>query len=137
MDYTQGFPGGGYFSLAFRLGNRPAAFGTTSRRLELQPVMHPAAASQPLQVSRMPDGRRMLRLHAPAARRVEVMGDFTNWKAVLLVPAGSGWWTATITAQPGMYQLNVRLDEGEWTVPAGTLATVDEFGTPVGVLAIR
>jgi hypothetical protein len=137
VDYTQGYPGGSYFSLAFRWGDRPAAFGTDSRRADLQPVGNSAPASPTLQVSLMPNGRRMLRLHAPGARSVEVMGDFTEWKAVGLNPATGGWWTTTVAVQPGMYQLNIRLNDGEWTVPAGTLAAVDEFGTPVGVLVIR
>jgi 1,4-alpha-glucan branching enzyme len=85
----------------------------------------------------MPNGRRTIRVHAPAARSVEVMGDFTAWQPLALTPASGGWWTATLAIAPGTYQLNVRVNGGGWDVPAGVLETVDEFGARVGLLVLR
>jgi 1,4-alpha-glucan branching enzyme len=85
----------------------------------------------------MPNGGRTIRLHAPGARSVEVMGDFTNWQPFTLTTAPDGWWIAARPIDPGRYQLNVRVDGAAWSVPAGVPETVDEFGTPVGVLDLR
>jgi 1,4-alpha-glucan branching enzyme len=85
----------------------------------------------------MLNGRRTIRLHAPGARNVEVMSDFTEWQALGLRPVAGGWWTTTTAIRPGVYQLNVRVNGGEWDAPAGVPVTVDEFGTRVGVLILR
>jgi hypothetical protein len=38
---------------------------------------------------------------------------------------------------PGVHRLNVRLDGGEWVVPAGARPEPGEFGGAVGVIVLR
>jgi 1,4-alpha-glucan branching enzyme len=79
---------------------------------------------------------RTIRLRAPSARRVEIVGDFTRWQAVSLSPAGDGWWTVTLPIAAGTYQANIRVDGGAWLVPPGATALADEDGGIVGVLVL-
>ncbi|HEX8849806.1 MAG TPA: glycogen-binding domain-containing protein [Gemmatimonadaceae bacterium] len=81
-------------------------------------------------------GQRIVRLRAPGARRVEVAGDFTSWQPVALVGQGDGWWTATVPIAAGTYEMNVRVDGGEWLSPPGLTTLADEAGGVVGVLVV-
>jgi 1,4-alpha-glucan branching enzyme len=83
------------------------------------------------------DGRRRLRVQAPAARLVEVSGDFTDWEPVRLTRAADGWWEARLPIAAGLHQLNVRVDGGEWLVPPGLSRRADGLGGLVGVLLVR
>lgn len=128
VDFTQGYPGGRYLSLTIRLGERPTT-------VLLRPSTPPAGPR--MRVTSAPNDRRAVRVYAPAARSVEMMGDFTAWQAVALNRANDGWWIVTLPIAPGRYQLNVRVNGGTWDVPSGTLDAVDEFGARVGVIDIR
>lgn len=79
---------------------------------------------------------RTIRVRAPAARRVEIIGDFTSWQPAALSPAGNGWWTVTLPIAAGTYEANIRVDGGAWLVPPGTTALADEDGGTVGVLVV-
>jgi hypothetical protein len=39
--------------------------------------------------------------------------------------------------KPGKYQMNLRIDGGNWLVPPGLLSMSDEFGGTVGLLVIE
>ncbi len=78
-----------------------------------------------------------LRVNAPDARSVEINGDFTNWIPAQLAPAGGGWWSSTFPIKSGKYQMNIRVNGGQWIVPPGLLSMVDEFGGTVGLLVIE
>jgi hypothetical protein len=67
---------------------------------------------------------------------VEISGDFTNWTPVPLKLGSNGWWDVTLPIGPGKYQMNLRLDGGEWLVPPGLLSMLDEFGGKVGLLVV-
>jgi hypothetical protein len=137
VDFTQGYPGGRYFSVALRFGTRPTTAVLRSPG-EAAPSALPSGAAGPrLEVASLPNGRRTIRVHAPAARGVEVMGDFTAWQPLALTRVQGGWWTATLVIAPGTYQLNVRVDGGTWDVPTGALEKVDEFGARVGIVTLR
>jgi hypothetical protein len=73
----------------------------------------------------------------PAADRAEVMGDFTDWNPRPLVRTGDGRWAYEGVVAPGVHQLNVRFDDGEWIVPAGTVAVDDGFGGRAGLFVVR
>jgi hypothetical protein len=141
VDFTQGFPGGRYLSLALRLAPHrdDAPFRPTLSRsaAAAQPGRGSAVPRAHLEVATRADGRRAIRVHADGARAVEIMGDFTDWQAIALVPEPGGWWSLVIRLTPGPYQLNVRLDGGAWEIPGGVIAGVDEFGAPVGVAIVR
>jgi 1,4-alpha-glucan branching enzyme len=89
------------------------------------------------EVRRIDARTRELRVRAPSASTVEVMGDFTEWRPVSLHSEQNGWWTVQLTVNPGIHELNVRIDGGPWTVPQGLPRKSDEFGSSVGVLVIQ
>ena len=126
VDYTQGFPGGQFVSLALRI--------RSAQPLRLRPAS-PVAGVTRFEV-RGRGGNRTIRLYAPRATHVELMGDFTAWSAVSLASEGNGWWSVTLAIAPGTHQLNVRVDGTEWGVPPGLVELRDEFAGTVGLLVI-
>lgn len=81
-------------------------------------------------------GRWTFRLRAPAAAKVELMGDFTHWEPIALARDAGGRWSATIAVPPGVHHLNVRVDGGAWGVPPGLPVLRDEFSGVVAVLIV-
>jgi hypothetical protein len=80
---------------------------------------------------------RLLTIRSAPARRAEVMGDFTDWKAQPLIPRGGGRWIHPAALSPGVHHLNVRFDGGAWLVPSGAVAMDDGFGGRVGLVVVR
>jgi hypothetical protein len=72
-----------------------------------------------------------------AAARVELMGDFTDWRPAVLDPAPRGRWRYNAPLRRGVYHLLMRLDGGEWQVPPGLPAFVDDLEQPVGLLLVE
>lgn len=69
-------------------------------------------------VSRQSAGRHSLQtfsITAPAALRVALVGDFTQWqeKPINLIRQESGVWSATVELAPGTYHYRFVVD-GEW-----------------------
>ncbi len=96
----------------------------------------PADVAQAFEV-RSSGERRTLRIRIPAAARVELKGDFTEWEPLELTPSDEpGTWESVLSAAPGTYRLNVRVDGGEWIAPPGVLDVEDEFGGRVGLLVL-
>ena len=142
VDPTQGFPGGRFVSLSLRLaqGRRPSQqpieqSGQESRLSELVP--NTTTAMTGFIATRGAGDAVTLRVNAPDARSVEINADFTNWVPAQLAPAGGGWWSSTIPIKSGKYQMNIRVNGGQWIVPPGLLSMVDEFGGTVGLLVIE
>lgn len=108
-----GTPGGRYASagLAVRLGAAPER-----------------ALPVPAQVRGPRAGFTRLSIRAPRARRVELAGDFTEWKFVAATRAANGVWYADLRVPPGQYRYAFRLDGTEWRVPDGATAVNDGFG---------
>lgn len=73
-------------------------------------------------------GVTRLAIHAADARRVEVAGDFTEWKFVAARRAANGVWYADLTIPPGQYRYAFRINGTEWRVPDGATAVDDGFG---------
>lgn len=69
------------------------------------------------------------RLEAPAAQRVELAGNFTNWKpAYNLKRGGRGVWTIVVPMQPGVHDYAFIVDGRQW-IPDPAAPTVDDgFG---------
>lgn len=80
---------------------------------------------------------RTLRVLAPGARTVEVMADFTDWQPVAMSSSGGGLWELRLAVPSGTHRLNIRVDAGEWIVPAGARPEAGEFGGVVGVVVVR
>jgi hypothetical protein len=128
VDLTQGFPGGRFASVSVRFG---------SRRFE--PSSAPILETTPrrgFEVRNIDSRTRELRVRAPSANTVEIMGDFTDWSPVSLRTAENGWWTIQLPVSPGIHEVNVRINGGSWAVPQGLPRKSDEFGGSVGVLVI-
>jgi hypothetical protein len=76
-------------------------------------------------------------MHAPGARSVELVGDFTDWVPLALSTSGGGEWSVTRAIEPGVHRVRVRINGGVWSPPPGLPRSVDVFGGEVGVLTIR
>jgi hypothetical protein len=142
VDPTQGFPGGRFVSLSLRLaqGRRHSqqASEQSAREFPLPDLAPNMAAGVTGFVANRGIGNTItLRVNAPDARLVEISGDFTNWVPAQLTPAGGGWWSITIPIRSGKYQMNARVNGGQWMVPPGLLSIADEFGGTVGLLVIE
>lgn len=154
VDYTQGYPGGRFASVALRLATRPTT-GAASRDSVVPAAMlalpagrpaDPTPAAPTLEVSpeaAMRDAsegggdRRTLLVTAPqAATTVEISGDFTNWDPVALVRRGDGRWSVALPLPAGVHQVTVRVNGGAWRVPAGLPTMDDEFGGVAGLLVV-
>jgi hypothetical protein len=73
-------------------------------------------------------GMTRVSIRASDAHRVELAGDFNNWKPILAARAGNGVWYADLKLPPGEYRYAFRIDGKEWRVPEGVAAVDDEFG---------
>jgi hypothetical protein len=139
VDPTQGFPGGRFASLSLRLTQqrRPRPVSIDSAPSVALPEVKAAPAVIGFVAQRGARDAVTVRVNAPAARTVEINGDFTNWIPVNLVPAGDSWWASTFPLKRGKYQMNLRVNGGDWTVPPGLLSMIDEFGGTVGLLVVE
>jgi hypothetical protein len=128
FDFAQGLPGGRYASVALRVTTRSGGgFDMTARR---------RAVAEGLQTWREQDGQVLLVVHAPHAQRVELMGDFTDWRPLMLTRAADGSFAARVDLPAGSYRVNVRVDGGLWTAPPGTTPVADDYNGAAGLLVI-
>ncbi len=97
----------------------------------------PAPRGRTVELRPLAGGFQELLVTAPGAREVELMGEFTDWLPVALVPAGGGRWRLRVRLRPGAYGLNVRYDRGAWVVPAGLPVMKDDFGGETGMLLVQ
>ncbi len=140
VDPTQGFPGGRFVSLSLRFGQRRPTQPPNDQSSQQSPaVMAPeiVPAASGLLVSRGGGDLVTLQVNVPGAQLVEINGDFTNWIPVPLVPAAGDRWSVSVRIKRGKYQMNMRVDGGQWIVPPGLLSMADEFGGTVGLLVIE
>jgi hypothetical protein len=137
VDFTQGYPGGRYASVALRLTSASPA--RQAPRGADPPVAQAPPAEDPVgyELRSAEDGRRTIRIRAPGAGVVEVAGDFTDWVPIALTAAADGWWEATLAIAPGVHQMNFRVDGGAWSVPRGMNTLSNEFSGLVGLLVVR
>jgi hypothetical protein len=122
-------PNGAFAQISVRLDVR-----TNSER----PAALKAPAEEELSLTAVPlDLGYRLRIRASAARSVALKGDITNWDVKELHKAEDGHRELEIEAQPGVYLINIRIDDQLWTVPAGLVAVSDSFGGLAGVLNLQ
>jgi hypothetical protein len=139
-DPVSGSVAGRYASAGVRLRTalfRPPAV-RDPRRLSRSPANGDGGASVTarLDVRPAPDGMVRLVVSVPAAATVELAGDFTDWQPVALRRTVEGAWECVLPIPSGAHRINVRVDGGEWTAPAGTTRVADEFGGDVGIVAV-
>ncbi|HUF26834.1 MAG TPA: glycogen-binding domain-containing protein [Gemmatimonadaceae bacterium] len=136
-DYVQGIPGGRYVSVGVRIASRPPLRELARLRGSARAPALARPVADRLEIQRHDDLRRTVRVEAPAARRVEIMGDFTEWNVVALAQSRDGHWRLTLPLVPGTYRFNVRVDGGRWGVPRGVTMITDDFEGVVGILIVQ
>jgi hypothetical protein len=129
--------GAEYISAGVRLGRS----GRSARRVTLEAEalggrVVPRETGAPRLEVRGRGERRTLRIQAPDAKSVELMGDFTDWIPVQLVLIEPGLWEAELELPAGVHRVNVRFDGGPWVVPGGARVERTEFGGSVGILVV-
>ena len=128
FDIAQGLPGGRYATIALRVTTRPGG--------ALEMHSRSRATAHDLETWREEDGTVLLVVHAPRARRVELMGDFTDWRPVVMQREADGHFAARVRLPAGSYRINVRVDGGTWMAPPGTTPVADEYNGAAGLLVI-
>jgi hypothetical protein len=131
-ELSLALPGARYRSLGVRL-----ALGAPSRGSRVREAPAPVAAAAAVNGRLVLATPSRLAIVGPPAGRAEVMGDFTDWQARPLVRIAEGRWALEGALSRGVHQLNVRFDDGEWMVPAGTVAVDDGFGGKAGLFVVR
>jgi hypothetical protein len=79
---------------------------------------------------------RIIYVHAPAARTIELMADFTDWQPIAMRHASNDEWQVAMHIAPGSHRVNIRVDGGEWSAPPGASTVQDEFNGVVGLVVV-
>lgn len=82
-------------------------------------------------------GVTRLSIRAATALRVEVAGDWNQWRPILLLRAPNGVWYTDLVIPPGEYRYAFRIDGKAWEVPKGVAAVNDGFGGRSAWLSVR
>ncbi len=131
-DPLRGIPAVRHLSLGLRWRFAPGA----PRRAPAPPALPaPTLAAPQAEAVDGPEATRRLRVRAPGAARVEVRGDWTDWRPVPLVREGEAWVLRGALPR-GTRRLTVRADGGAWRVPANLADADDDFGSRVGLLVV-
>jgi hypothetical protein len=127
---TRGLPARSFASLGLMLAYWPIPRG-------IVPVETPASLVHAFELR--PAGTSLQRLTARigGVETVEIMGDFTDWAPIPLIRRGRDLWELLIPLNPGVHQINLRIDGGQWIAPPGVPTLKDGFNGEVGVLVIR
>ncbi len=127
-DLTRGAPEARYVSLSLRVRlHGPAAW-----------LPHPAplpATTPVASATALGGGNKQIEIRVAGATQVEVMGDFTGWEPRTLTRRGDAWALA-VAVPAGPHRLAVRIDGGDWQVPANLTTVHDEFGGAFGLITI-
>lgn len=129
-DPVTSVPGARYYALGLRL--KVAAPPTAALPTRTAPD-----ESAPFRIGPAVAAGREIVIQAPGARAVELAGDFTDWKPVLLHPWGEDSWRTLLPVRPGLHRLAIRVDGGEWQAPPGTRAVQSEFGGEVAEVVVE
>ena len=128
-DPVTAAPGSRYFAMGlrfrFRGGSTPLVL-PPSRADRAAFRLGPALGS----------GREIV-VHLPRAHRVELAGDFTDWRPIPLDPWADGAWRTVLTIPPGLHRLAIRADGGAWRAPPGLRPLSSEFGGEVAEIVVE
>jgi predicted carbohydrate-binding protein with CBM48 len=130
-DPTRGLLGGRSAAIAIRLSTRSPPTSAAAVR-----IGGSTAALPEFELSNVHGETRLVRIRAPDAQRVELMGDFTDWSPIALARVSAGVWELTLPIAAGAHLINIRVDGGPWRVPGGVTETADDFGGVVGLIAV-
>jgi hypothetical protein len=119
--------GGNFFSFGVRLASVPW----------IAHALHPGARSTASSFGVRAEGSaRIIYVHAPAARTIELMADFTDWQPVPMRHVANDEWQVAMYIAPGSHRVNIRVDGGEWSAPPGASTVQDEFNGVVGLVVV-
>lgn len=128
-------------SLAFDATGRPRTMigvqfaPWASKGWAMASAVHPSIRGW---VVRRVQGERLaIYVRCREASRVELAGDFTDWNATPLEPAGGGWWVVALPIEPGLHRVRVRMDGGAWEVPPSLPRAAESEDSPAGVLLVE
>lgn len=137
-DPVRGILGASYLSAGFRL----RSFGRTAPTMPVRTTgvlrgrRVPTEESGPALEIVGSAERRTLRVRAPDAMSVELMGDFTDWVPVRLARVAPGVWEISLAVTAGVHRVNIRLDGRPWSAPGGARLEQTEFGGTVGIVVV-
>jgi hypothetical protein len=119
--------GGNFFSFGARVASAPW----------IGHALHPGARATASSFGVRADGAtRIIYVHAPAARTIELMADFTDWQPVVMRHSATDEWELAMQIAPGAHRVNIRIDGGEWNAPPGAGTVQDEFNGVVGLVVV-
>jgi hypothetical protein len=75
----------------------------------------------------------VIEMRVRATGPVEVIGDFSAWEPRPLHHVTGNRWALAMRLQPGVHQIQVRVDGGMWSPPRGLPTASDGFSGDVGV----
>jgi hypothetical protein len=129
-DPATAVPGSRYLALGLRFRVRGGP-----RPLVLPPA--PSADRAAFHLGPALGSGREIVVRLPGAHRVELAGDFTDWRPVPLDPWAHGTWRTVLTIPPGLRRLALRVDGGEWHAPPGLRPVASEFGGEVAEIVVE
>ncbi|HSY82170.1 MAG TPA: hypothetical protein VK807_10420 [Gemmatimonadaceae bacterium] len=128
VDLVRGTPGARFISAGFRL-SQPFGVHQTSMGTVLR---YSNNSSDVLADA------RTLRFTAQANAHVELMADFTDWRPMSMIEIRPGLYQVTLreAIRSGPHRVNLRVDNGDWSVPKELPPVVDDFGGKAGALVV-
>ena len=130
-DVVRGVPPTRYASLSLRVALQPRA------SLVPRPVAPPMRGPRLIVGDAGAGAARGIEVHVESASSVEIMADFTAWQPVALERNSSGGvWRLERAVEPGLHRVAVRIDGGEWNVPANLPRVSNGFGGTVGLVTV-
>jgi hypothetical protein len=132
VDVVSGLPSGGFTTLSMRFNLRSSPPAPKVRDLA-----RGRADGQSFSAAAADNGTHLISVRVPRASVVEMMGDFTDWTAVLLVPDDEDMWRLRMRIPAGTHEVNLRIDGGPWEVPAGLTSVDDGLGGRVGIFTLE
>ena len=124
-DPIRGIPRTTFLSLSLHLSG--ARHLSLSRRASI-----PGAR---VSIERVDNSRRRIEVRGVSASRIDVMGDFTDWAPIALEAFGDCWRLERPIAS-GLHRIALRIDGGEWIVPANLPRATDDLGGVFGLVTV-
>ena len=126
---TRGLPARSYGSLGLMLAYWPIPRGTV-------PVETPESMVHGFTLRAAGSNTQRITARIGGVEKVEIMGDFSDWQPMPLIRRGRDLWELLVPVAPGVHQINLRIDGGQWIAPPGMPTLRDGFNGEVGVIVI-